>query len=96
MTYHMHLVRRGAEDELHPIGDDIADGGVIAFMNEFGLEGVVDTVQVEGYGDYSFLVTFTFDGSDSIGEAMYLADFDPRRAFPYVPRWSAPLPEPRM
>lgn len=96
MTYHMHLVRKGEGGVLHPIGDDIADGEVIGFMNEFSLDGVVDVLQVEGYGDYSFQVTFAFDGSDSIGEAIYLTDFDPHRAFPYVPRWSMPLPEPRM
>jgi hypothetical protein len=96
MNYHMHLVRKEAGDVLHPIGDDIADGEVIAFMNAFNLDGVVGTEQVDGYGDYSFLVTFTFDGSDSIGKALYLTDFDPRRAFPHVPHWSAPLPEPRM
>ncbi|MEX1158628.1 MAG: hypothetical protein WEC79_06845 [Thermomicrobiales bacterium] len=80
---------------LHPIGEVIADAGVIGFMNDFGLGGVIAVTPVSGYGDYSFLVTFSFDGSDAIGEASYLTTFDPHRAFPRVPCWSTPFPEPR-
>ena len=96
MTYQMQMVREEDGNVLQPVGDAISDAGVIDFMNEFSLDGVIDVRPVSGYGDYSFLVTCAFDGSDAIGEARYLTNFDPHCAFPHVPRWSVPLPEPRL
>jgi hypothetical protein len=95
MIYQMQMVRVDDGDVLQPIGEAISDASVISFMNEFSLDGVINVEPVAGDADYRFLVTFSFDGSDAVGEAAYLTNFDPHHAFPYVPRSSAPLPEPQ-
>ena len=96
MIHQMQLVRKGDGEIWKPVADVITEAGVIDFMNEFNLGGIIEVAPVSGYGDFSFRVTFAFDGTDAIGEATYLTTFDPHREFPHLYRRSAPVPEPRL
>jgi hypothetical protein len=91
----MQLVRRSGGGVIQPVGESFGRAGVIEFMDDPDLGGIVAVDEIAGHAGYRYLATFKVEFLDAQGLVEYLTNFDPRAAFPRVPATSHAIREPQ-